>query len=136
MVLPLSPTEAQKIIHELNSLNLETVDYRYVKNLVLKLKVGVTFSGVITNVRHRFYRGIIHKEKPILTKFLSYPPATLVTNFQRANPPGQPMFYCSVNPGISFFELNLSPGDKLYLSKWSAHHPFGAVTVDIDEDDS
>ena len=133
---PLSPKDAQKIIDELNSLDLNVADYSYIKNLVLKLKIGIQFKGGITNSRHRFYRGIIYDEKPLLTKLLSYPPSNRVTNFQRANPPRQPMFYCSVNPGIPFFELEPSPGEKLYLSKWSVHNPFGAVTVDFFEDDS
>ncbi len=133
---PLSPKDSQKIINELNSLDLAIADYSYVKDLVLKLKVEIKFKGGITNPRHRFYRGIIYYEKPMLTKLLSYPPSNLVTNFQRANPPGCPMFYCSTNPGIPFAELEPSLGDKLYLSKWSVYHPFGAVMVDFCEDDS
>lgn len=134
---PLTLQEIQKSIKELNSLDLDNADYENIRDLVDRLIIGRSINGFMLGGKPiRFYRGVLHKDKPMKTTLLSYPPAHLVTGFQRANPPGRPMFYCGIDPRIPFFELNISSGDKIYLSKWSARKKFAATTVEFGEGDN
>lgn len=53
----------------------------------------------------------------------SYPPAKLVTTFQRANAPGFPVFYGAADGKTALEELRINgqqikAGDTVFLSKW------------------
>lgn len=123
-IKPIKVTEAREIIRQLNRLNLETADYGNLKNLVGRLIYGIPMMAITPHEETRFYRGVVHKAKPAETKQLGYPPSVLTVNFQRCNPPGKSMFYCSPDPAAVFYELHVQPGDAVYLSKWSLANKF------------
>ncbi len=63
------------------------------------------------------YRAVKYSEMPLDVSQLSYPPVDMV-RLNRANLPGNPLFYCSGDPRTPFFELNIQAGDTVVLSKW------------------
>lgn len=123
-IKPIKATEARDIIRQLNRLNLEMADYDNLKTLIDRLIYGVPLMAITPHDETRFFRGCVYKEKPFETKLLSYPPSELAVNFQRCNPPGKSMFYCSSDPAAVFCELHVQPGDAVYLSKWSLTNKF------------
>lgn len=123
-IKPIKVTEAREIIRQLNRLNLEVADYDNLKDLVGRLIYGVPMMAITPHEETRFYRGVVYKTKPAETKQLGYPPNVLTVNFQRCNPPGKSMFYCSPDPAAVFYELHVQPGDAIYLSKWSLTNKF------------
>ena len=120
----LTSREARKIIAQLNRMDLDRANYEYIQELIGKLIVGIPMRGITPHKESRIYRGIVYKEKPSTTDQLGYPPAEIVANFQRCNPPAKPMFYCSPDPASVFCELDVTVGDSVYLSKWSIINNF------------
>ncbi|MBY4715846.1 hypothetical protein [Burkholderia cepacia] len=135
-IVQIKSVEARRIIGQLNRMNLDKVEYNYIKNLIARLTVGLKMRGVTPHMDSRLYRGVVFREKPSKVGFLGYPPASIVTNFQRCNPPSNPMFYCSVDPSAIYYELGVQPGDKVFLSKWSVSQEFFINRIaPPDEDD-
>lgn len=121
---PIKLTEAREIIRQLNRLNLDTADYRHTQFLIKRLIHGLAFRAITPGLQIHLYRGVIYQSKPLETKYLRYPPNNLALNFQRCNPPGKSMFYCSPDSAAVFYELNVKPGDLVYLSAWSVIREF------------
>jgi len=116
--------KVREIIKNLNQMDLDQADFDHIKKQIGYLMTGLQMKMVTPHKDSRLYRGVIYKEKPTKTNFLGYPPATLITDFQRCNSPGNSMFYCSVDPSAVYYELGVRPGDKVYVSKWSVLQDF------------
>lgn len=101
-------------------MDLDKANYEYIKEQVNSLFVGLQIRGITLDKETRLYRGVIYTQKPLDVSQLWYPPFKNITNFQRCNPPNKPMFYCSPDPASIFYELDVKPGDNIYISKWSA----------------
>ncbi|MFS2035732.1 RES domain-containing protein [Polaromonas sp. CT11-55] len=125
----LQASKARELIRQLNRMDLERADFGYIKEQVSKLFVGLQLRAFMPRKDVRLYRGVRYKEKPTLKSQLGYPPEHLVVNFQRCNPPGMPVFYCSPDPGAVFFELNVQPGECFYISKWSVCEDFYVIQM-------
>lgn len=119
-----SATEIRKIFRQINYMDLDKTDFEYIVELISKVIKQVPFSGFNQRNDTRFYRGVIHKNKPGNTSLFTYPPAEKVIDFQRCNPPGAPMFYCSAGLAPIFYELDVKEGDYVYASKWSIKSNF------------
>lgn len=123
-------SEARKIISGLNILNLKDAKYDEIKEKIDALLIaGARIEIIVTIPGTRIFRGVIHQSKPQTSGLLGYPPAELVTSFQRCNAPSQPMFYCSPEPGVIFYELRVKPGDIVYFSKWAITKPFWITQI-------
>lgn len=109
----------RKIIQELNRINLEEVDYDYVKQKVGNLFRGIKCKGISLNKGQSLFRGIVYDEKPANVSYLGAPPEELVSGFQRCNSPGNPLFYCSGHQAPVLYEIHPKKGGKVYMSKWS-----------------
>jgi hypothetical protein len=68
------------------------------------------------------------------TEDITYPKPNFVMNFQRANRPNRPMFYCSNSVITPFFEVSLEVGSLVVLSKWITKEvlPIKRVAYNID----
>ena len=128
-------SEAREIIRRLNRMDLDRADYEEIKKLIGRLISGIPVH--VDKVRNdaRLYRGVLHEQRPLDRSLLSYPPASTVTNFQRCNPPNRSMFYCSPTPAAAFYELDVHPGDRIYLSKWSISREFLLQKISRSEDE-
>jgi len=120
----INAAQARKIIRQLNRMDLDKADYPYIKGEIQHLITGLRMKFITPHKETRLYRGVIYRDKPTDVKFLRYPPKQLVVDFQRCNPPEQPMFYCSPDPAAIYYELGVRPGDIVYLSKWSVLEDF------------
>lgn len=116
----LSLADVKQVIRQLNLIDLELDNYNVVKELVDKLLSGVAVTTRTYDDGIGVYRSIIYGNKPKHTKQLGYPPAEVVSNFQRCNPPNMPKFYCSSHHIASMCEVNPKIGDTVYLSYWSS----------------
>ncbi|WP_338943605.1 hypothetical protein [Paraburkholderia sp. 22B1P] len=116
--------KVREMVTALNRANLKTVDYAYLVDQIGQLIKGIPLQAASVPRGTVLYRGVIHRKKPDNVAFLSYPPVQLVTNFQRCNGPGRPMFYCSVDSAAVYAELDAQPEDRVYLSKWTVEQEF------------
>lgn len=96
----------------------QTAEIDFLKTRLELLFRGYAISAPILMPDQMLYRGVPWGEKPSSATKLSYPPAKVITNFQRVNRPHQPMFYCSAARAAPFFELGLRSGECVAISKW------------------
>jgi len=125
----LSLAEVKQVIRQLNLIDLDLENYDAVKELVDRLLSGVAVTTRTYDNGIGVYRSIIYSKKPRHTKQLAYPPAEVVRNFQRCNPPSAPKFYCSSHHIASMSEVNPTPGDTIYLSYWTSSKPIAVFFV-------
>ena len=114
----LSLKQIQYIIEEIRRLDLKVVDIDIIKKKLKPLFVGYTLRAPIYEPGLKLYRGRVCNEKLNNTKYITYPPAKLITKYQRVNRPGQSVFYCCAGRRVPFFECFVKTGDKLILSQW------------------
>ncbi len=133
---PINLSEARQLIQQLNRLDLDRASYVHVQKVIQQLFVGIPIHGKTPHRDSRIYRGVKYRDKPETVRQLSYPPGDRVINFQRCNPPNAPMFYCSPDPAAVFYELNVQPGDRLYVSKWSIVDDFIILQIAPNVDDN
>lgn len=110
--------QIQDIIEEIRRLDLEFVDIDIIKEKLKPLFVGYTLRAPIYEPGLKLYRGRACNEKLNNTKYITYPPAKLITKYQRVNRPGQSVFYCCAGRRVPFFECFVKTGDKFILSQW------------------
>jgi len=88
------------------------------------------FRGrVISSIRQEANTTSLSDNVPTTLKGLTCPPAETVKKFQRANSPGNPMFYCSKAPEVTIHELNLNVGDVAVISKWETINRLSVVRI-------
>jgi len=114
----LSLKQIQDIIEEIRRLDLEVVDIDIIKEKLKPLFKGYTLRAPIYEPGLKLYRGRVCNEKPNNIKDMTYPPAKLITKYQRVNRPGQSIFYCCAGRRVPFFECFVKTGDKFILSQW------------------
>ena len=114
----LSLKQIQNIIKEIRRLDLKVVDIDIIKEKLKPLFVGYTLRAPIYELGLKLYRGRICSEKPKNIKDITYPPAKLITKYQRINRPGQSVFYCCADRRVPFSECFVKTGDKFILSRW------------------
>jgi hypothetical protein len=105
-------------IAELKSIDLITADTDSIKEKLRALFTGYRLRATTFDAGWHLYRGNVYPFKPSNVKWLTYPPASLVSKFQRANRPGCPMFYCSGARTPPFFEIPVKPGDYISIARW------------------
>ncbi len=128
-------------IQNLRSIDLSKIEFEELKKAVRPiLFAGYTvaapnyqglelFRGKVVSAKRLLPTGFAVENLPKTKSDLLYPPAHLVTKFQRANRPGNPMFYCSRAPGVLFAELQVSDGDFLVISKWRTTNPLTVMRI-------
>lgn len=126
--------EVRELIRQLNRVDLDRAEYQYIRQQINRLFDGLSIRGITPHKSSRLYRGIKYQNRPLETKQLGYPPPELVMNYQRCNPPNQPVFYCSPDPACVLYELNVQPNDLIYLSKWSVNNDFYILQLFPKED--
>ncbi|MGS1063520.1 hypothetical protein [Burkholderia glumae] len=126
---------AREIVTALNRLDLGAADYAYLLARIGELIKGIPLQAATVRQGTTLYRGVIYSNRPNDVCYLGYPPAHLVSNYQRCNGPGSPMFYCSVDNAAVFAELDAQPGDKVYLSKWTVTKEFFHFRIPPDTSD-
>ena len=114
----LSLKQIQEIIEEIRKLDLEIVDIDIIKEKLKPLFVGHTLRAPIYEPGLKLYRGRVCNEKLNNIEDITYPPAKLITKYQRVNRPGQSVFYCCAGRRVPFFECFVKTGDKFILSQW------------------
>ena len=110
--------QIQDIIKEIRRLDLKVVDINIIKEKLKPLFVGYTLRAPIYEPGLKLYRGRVCNEKPNKIEDITYPPAKLITKYQRVNRPGQSVFYCCAGRRVPFFECFVKTGDKFILSQW------------------
>jgi hypothetical protein len=117
---PKSPSlrKTRRRIEALKAITLENADIDVLKEQLKLLFTGFRIRSPILNRGIELYRGVLWEDKPSTRSQLTYPPPEVITRYQRANRPGEPRFYSSVARAAPFFELHMSPGQRVALSKW------------------
>lgn len=114
----LSLKQIQDTIEEIRRLDLKVIDIDIIKEKLKPLFVGYTLRAPIYEPGLKLYRGRVCNEKLNNIKDITYPPAKLITKYQRVNRPGQSIFYCCAARRVPFFECFVKTGDKFILSQW------------------
>ncbi|MCH7538975.1 MAG: hypothetical protein IH999_01035 [Proteobacteria bacterium] len=110
--------EIKRILGEIADSDLRTTDFELLKKTLTRLAKGLVLEAPIYHPGLTLYRGRLMKTRPETVCDLAYPPAHLVTDFERANTPKQPMFYLNSLRNAVFFELRPEPGDCLAIGYW------------------
>jgi hypothetical protein len=110
--------QIQDIIEEIRRLDLEVADIDIIKEKLKPLFKGYTLRAPIYEPGLKLYRGRVCNKKPNNIEDVTYPPAKLITKYQRVNRPGQSVFYCCAGRRVPFFECFVKTGDKFILSQW------------------
>jgi hypothetical protein len=118
----------EETIDTLERFDLAKTDFKEVVALVDKMLHGagtIVTRPIFGAAYHRVRkRPLQHPNwRPSMLKDVDAPAARFVTNFQRCNGPGSPMFYCSDNWDIALRETRVQPGDVAYLSTWVVKGP-------------
>jgi hypothetical protein len=113
-----SPHELEKHILNVSAIDLRKTEIDFLKDKLEVFFRGYRISSPVLSVGQILYRGVKWQSKPSCLHQVSYPPLDKVITHQRANRPGQPMFYSSIAREASIFELRPKPGDHIAVSKW------------------
>jgi len=121
----ISRQKAVKLIRDINRMDLKTADYEYIKEIVILLTNAHFIGGHIDSDNRKLFRANIVKEgKPANATRLSYPPVSLIDDYQRCKSPRNPVFYCATDKVTACWEIHAEVGDIVYISNWSVIHPF------------
>lgn len=111
--------EVKKKIIEVLSIDLETADVDYLRKKLNDWSDGYSLTTPVFKAGLVLYRARVFKdEKPNYINQITYPSVQLIKTYQRANRPGQSLFYCSDSREASIFEVFPKPGNFIALSKW------------------
>ena len=105
-------------IEELKRMDLPSAKIDLLRSRINLLFKGYSFVAPVWPQGQIVFRGRKLKERPTNVSQLKYPPAHLVTKFQRASRPGRSMFYCSLTKEPAIFELTPEPEEHLAISRW------------------
>lgn len=108
-------------IRMLSAQDLRNIDIDSLKDQLKLLFTGYKISTPFLPIGQDLYRGVKWTEKPKYLRQVSYPPTDCVRTYQRANRPGQPMFYSSIARSGAIFELRPIPGEHIAVSRWQVH---------------
>jgi hypothetical protein len=111
-------------IRALRAISLETADINLIEQKLRRLLVGFVTVTAKTNEKQEIFRGRRIDIKPIKVSELGAPPKDTVKNFQRANYPFKPMFYCSTSVGAVLSELHGRSNELIAVGKWKIDRPF------------
>lgn len=119
MVGKLSKLELNKLIKQINRMDLDGVDYEYIKSLFKKMTEGVMFVVQLRSGADSLY----HVRRTGGTKIskveeISAPPDSAVVNYQRCNPPGQSRFYAASTRMTAIKESRCEIGEIIYIGQW------------------
>lgn len=129
---PTSTLRIREIIKILNKMNLVKADYNNIKRLIKEMIFLADFNAEIHASKSQYFRGRISKDKLSDISDLTYPPSKNILNYQRCNSPHKPMFYCTESTRPIYSELNVQPGDIVYLSNWSLKEDIYVITIPPD----
>ena len=121
---PIGLSRVREIVTALNRIDLARADYAYLRERISLLVKGFSLKASLVPVGTAFFRGIIYPQRPTHVSALSPPPPEIITNYQRCNCPGRPMFYAGMDIAAIFAEIDAKQGDKVYLSKWLVEKEF------------
>lgn len=126
----LSKIELNKIIKQINRMDLDTVDYDYIKSLFKKMTDGVMFVVQLRSGADSLYHVRRTAGKKITSvEEISAPPNSAVVNYQRCNPPGQSRFYAASTRMTAIKESRCEVGEVIYIGQWinKAAYPVSAA---------
>lgn len=122
--------QVAKEIAALNRLNLDITDYKTIKENVSSLMTGMSVECVDVPSTEQLFRIRLNPgSKPNDVREIGAPPASLVTGFQRCNPPECPMFYSASTRNTALRECRAKPGDRFYLSQWMPKTTYPAIVT-------
>ena len=120
--MKLDPSEVQKAIRNLESMDLEKQTLVQIEEVLTPLFRGYSVEAPVFDPGVYLCRARICK-KPARLSDLSYPPHNSVMRLGRANDVGQSVFYAATARNVPFFELDVAPGDVVALSHWKTTAP-------------
>ena len=115
---PPSSEEVLSAISKVRTADLAATQIDDLKAVLGPIMKGLTISTPVLGPGKSLYRGRIMDKRPAAISELSYPPPSLSRTYQRANRPGQPLFYASTAFPSVLIELNPSSGSCVAISKW------------------
>jgi len=130
MVSKLSKIEINNIIKQINRMDLDNVEYEYIKNLFRKMTDGIVFiiqhTGGADSLFHVRRTG---GEKIKSIEQISAPPNSAVVNYQRCNPPGESRFYAASTRMAAIKESRCEVGETIYIGQWinKENYPVSAI---------
>ncbi|QOJ23559.1 MAG: RES domain-containing protein [Gammaproteobacteria bacterium] len=125
----MSTLKLRQKIKQLNSIDLDKVDYKYLVSLLWSASDGVQVPIQYKSIEIYFRARICNSKKIDKVSELGAPSADLITGYQRCNPPGIPMFYAASKRITALLECDVQEGDIVYLGQWinTAYVPINRI---------
>jgi hypothetical protein len=123
--------ETSGIIETLKRMDLSSVAIDDVAVLVRRLFTGCSGTFLPIDPGAVLYRATKINAEPLPEKLgrLSYPPKECVWCDERCNRKGQPLFYASMAPNATLWEIGADVGDYVIVSKWRTLAPMHLMKV-------
>jgi hypothetical protein len=122
-LLPLRPRLTTLFVKIFSEQQLQRFDIDTLRRMLRSKLGGYIIAVKDVPAHHLFYRAVRCEPRPDTIRRISYPPAEMVTTFQRVNRAAEPRFYCSVSAPAVFYELHAQQGEFFALSKWELLEP-------------
>ena len=122
-LLPLRPRLTTPSVKIFSEQQLQRFDIDTLRRMLRSKLGGYIIAVKDVPAHHLFYRAVRCEPRPDTIRRISYPPAEMVTTFQRVNRAAEPRFYCSVSAPAVFYELHAKQGEFFALSKWELVEP-------------
>jgi hypothetical protein len=117
-------TELRQLIHELNRQDPATSNF---EDVVSRLRLASKDTAIPLgqcSASENFFRARVSNNKKLdRVSDLGAPPSELILGYQRCNPPDVPMFYSAAKRLTALLEIDVKPGDIVYLSQWLPKSP-------------
>ncbi len=127
-----SSLELRAQIATINRLDLDVADYGHLVRRVGQMIVGVPLACTVVKPGTRLYRARKNRTKLLHVAELGAPPAVVITNYQRCNPPNEPMFYGATHQATACHEIRAQLNDIVYVSCWTVRSEFFAQVIPPD----
>src|SRR5690606_7877809 len=105
---------------ELKTMDLTSISIDDLKPHIKRTTAGLVRRSALVDPGVRLYRAtkLGGENWPTDVSRLTYPEPALCLRDQRCNRAGRPLFYCSIGPNSTFFEIGAEVDDLVVLSRW------------------
>ena len=127
--------QVDSAIAALKQADLRAMELADVKVILQPLTLQIRMRSPLLNKGARLFRArqFASGERPILLADISFPPPERVRSYQRVNPPGRPVFYCSESFDVSLSEVGAATGSVVAVSEWQVERQLHFTDVGFSE---
>jgi len=132
----MSTLKIRQKIKQLNNIDLDKNDYKFLVSQLRAASDGINMPIQFRSLEIYFRARVCNSMKIQKVTELGAPPATLITGYQRCNPPGVSMFYAASKRMTALLECDSKEGDTVYLGQWinNTYVPINRIFAQLNDE--